>query len=56
MSETAVLPEMIEAGVETLVECRHANANDRTAALMVYLAMEAVRQISEMRDMNETRH
>lgn len=56
MSETVILPEMIDAGVETLVECRKADATDTNTALMVYLSMQAIYEIALMRGTNQTRH
>lgn len=56
VSETVVLPEMLEAGAETLEECRANNAPKETTALMVYLAMEAIRELNALREAHETRH
>lgn len=56
MAETVILPEMVEAGEETLVECRNAKATDRNTALMVYLSMQAIYEIALMRGTNQTRH
>lgn len=56
MSETVILPEMLEAGIEALRECRKRKLPDLDAAVAVYLAMRALEEIYVMREENETRH
>lgn len=55
MSESVIFPEMIEAGKETLRECR-GRMDDAHIALNIYLAMRAIEEIALMREANETRH
>lgn len=50
MSETVLLPEMLEAGVEALVESRIRNLSDLNTCVAVFLAMRAIEQIAVMQD------
>jgi hypothetical protein len=56
MNEVCVFPEMLEAGIETLIECRRRGMPDDETAVAVYLAMEAVSRMRMMRDATGTVH
>lgn len=56
MSETVILPEMLSAGIEALVECEARDFNNHDTVIAVYLAMEAIREISVMRRHYESVH
>jgi hypothetical protein len=45
----AILPEMLDAGVEAYLECKHRKLGPEDTAISVYLAMEAIKQIALMR-------
>jgi hypothetical protein len=47
--ELVVWPEMLEAGMEALIECRGRELKDEDICLAVYLAMEGIREIRAMR-------
>lgn len=49
MNETVILPEMLQAGLEALAECKKRKFNARDTVIDVYLAMEAIREIAAMR-------
>ena len=53
--EVVILPEMLEAGVEALVEARHKELGDLDTAVAVFLAMRAIEAIAVMRE-NGTLH
>lgn len=44
-----MIPEMLQAGVEMLAECRERDLSDVETCLQVWEAMEAVRAIAEIR-------
>lgn len=44
--EITILPEMLEAGREALLEAKKAGLGDEQVALAVYMAMEAVREMA----------
>ena len=56
MREAVILPEMIQAGAEAYLECKNRRYQATQIAVAVYLAMEAIREIAEMRQDNETVH
>lgn len=49
MSEVFIFPEMLEAGVEALLECRNRDLPEDEMVVAIYLAMEAIREIRVMR-------
>lgn len=56
MREAYLLPEMVQAGAEAYVECRERQLRDVDIAVAVYLAMEAIREIAELKQENATVH
>lgn len=54
--EVVMLPEMLEAGMETLEECRLKGASSEDVCIAVFLAMRAIEEIAEMRRANESVH
>lgn len=56
MSETVILPEMLQAGMEALAECRRRGLDDEDVAVAVYLAMSAVYQMAALSESSQTRH
>lgn len=54
MSE--LIPEMITSGVEQMVECENEECDIYQTVVRVYLAMEAIRAIAEMKKEKETVH
>lgn len=55
MRQAVLLPEMIQAGAEAFMECR-SHHNPAEVAVAIYLAMEAIREIAEIEQDNETVH
>ena len=53
MSQLVIFPEMLEAGVEALTECRYKSIGSEDTVISVYLAMEAIKQIAIMRRKHE---
>ena len=51
-----LLPEMVQAGAETVIECHQRRLGNTEIAVAVYLAMEAIREISELKQENATVH
>jgi hypothetical protein len=49
VSEIFIWPEMLEAGIEALIEGRSRDFKDEDVVLAVYLAMEGIREIRAMR-------
>lgn len=47
--EVHFFPEMLQAGVEALEECRRRELSDEDIAVAVYLAMEGIRAVRAMR-------
>jgi hypothetical protein len=56
VNETVILPEMLEAGVEALTECRKRKLGDLDVAIAVYLAMRAIEEIATMRAESRSVH
>ena len=56
MRPAILLPEMVQAGAEAYAECYARLYPPTDIAVAVYLAMEAIREIYEMRDTPETVH
>mgnify|MGYP001617718477 CR=1 FL=1 len=56
MREAYLLPEMVQAGAEAYIEvnARHLMATE--SAVAIYLAMEAIREIAELKQENATVH
>lgn len=54
--ELAISPAMLAAGAEAVEDCRKRSLGDTEIALAVYLAMEAIREITTLRDEYETVH
>ena len=50
VSEVVLYPEMLEAGVEALVESRRRKLDDGNTAIAVWLAMKAIEEIAAMRN------
>ena len=55
MSETAILPEMLQAGVEAMAECKSRKLNPYETVIAVFLAMRVIEEIAAMRG-QETLH
>lgn len=55
MSEAVIFPEMLQAGVEAMAECRSRKLTQYETVIAVYLAMKAVEEIAIMRG-EETLH
>ena len=53
--EAVIFPEMLQAGVEAMAECKSRNLTPYETAIAVYLAMRAVEEIAAMRG-QETVH
>lgn len=49
MSEVLILPEMLEAGIEAMKECRDAQRGDEATVIEIFLAMESTRELAIMR-------
>ena len=45
MSETIILQEMIDAGVEQLKECENSDAGSVNTVVLIYLAMRGIEQM-----------
>jgi hypothetical protein len=56
VSEILILPEMVEAGIEQVAECRKMKLDDEDTAIKVYLAMQGVFAILVMRGESERVH
>lgn len=56
MRTAYLLPEMVQAGAETVIECSQRRIGATEVAVAVYLAMEAIREIAELKRENETIH
>lgn len=60
MAESVIEPILTEAmvqhGIEVLLECRAAKKNEGDTVKAVYLSMEAIRQLTIMRDNFGTAH
>ena len=56
MRTAVLLPEMIQAGVEAYSECRARQYESYDIVIAIYLSMEAIREISDMRKQYETVH
>ena len=52
--EVVMLPEMLEAGMQALDECRGRKPED--VCIAVFLAMRAIEEIALMREASQTRH
>lgn len=48
MTEVVIFPEMIVAGKEALGEGRENGLDDAQICIVIYLAMEAIREMSQM--------
>jgi len=46
--ELVIFPEMIDAGIEQLDECRDKGLSEEQIVISVYLAMEGIREIRTM--------
>ena len=55
-NEVAILPEMLEAGMLVLKECRKEGKTDYDTAIAVYLAMRAIEAVITLRRDGETLH
>lgn len=44
-----MIPEMLQAGVEMLAECRERDLSDVETCLQIWEAMEAIRLVAEIR-------
>lgn len=49
MAEVVLLPEMLEAGLEALMEGRKREMSDEDVCIAVFLAMRAIEEIYAMR-------
>jgi hypothetical protein len=49
VSETVIFPEMLEAGLLTLKECREHDKTEYETVLAVFLAMRAIEEIAAMK-------
>ena len=56
MSEVVIFPEMLAAGIEALMECRDRQMRDDQIAISVYLAMQGILEIKQMRGDSERVH
>ena len=56
MNEVVILPEMLEAGVEAVLECRKLKQPDHDLVIAVYLAMRGIEEIAVMRADNKSVH
>lgn len=54
--EVVIFPEMITAGEEAFREGKSSGLDDAQICLVIYLAMEAVREIALLRTTTETVH
>ena len=49
MSEVLIFPEMIEAGIEQLTECRDKGLQDEQTVVYVFLAMQGFLEMQRLR-------
>lgn len=56
MSELTIFPEMLQAGMEAIAECREQKLDDQDTAVSVYLAMQGIYEIRMMRGNDEVLH
>lgn len=49
VTEVVMLPEMLEAGLETLKEQRHRKVTDAELCVAIFLSMRAIEEIYAMR-------
>ncbi len=56
MSELVIFPEMVEAGVEQLSECRVKGLRDEETVVLVFLAMQSYYEMQRMRGKDEAIH
>lgn len=56
MREVVLLPEMLQAGLETLEECRERHVTDHDLIVAIYLAMRGIEEIAVMREASGAVH
>ena len=56
MREAYLLPEMVMAGAEAYIEVNNKKLLASESAVAIYLAMEAIREIAELKQENSTVH
>ncbi len=56
MTEILMLPEMLEAGIEALLESRQRQLDEKNTCIAIYLAMEGIKAIAFMREDSDKVH
>ena len=56
MSEIVIFPEMIQAGVEQLIECRQKKMKNEQTVIVVFLAMQGFLEMQRLRGDSESVH